>query len=53
MLLQVHDELLFECPAEDAEAVAALVRERWQAPSQLRVPLEVAVGPGPTWFDVH
>jgi DNA polymerase-1 len=53
LLLQVHDELLLECPAADAEAVAALTRAELQGCFPLRVPLEVSVGVGPTWFDVH
>jgi len=53
LLLQVHDELLLECPAADAEAVAALTRAEMQGCLPLRVPLEVSVGVGPTWFDVH
>jgi len=53
LLLQVHDELLLECPAADAEAVAALTRAELQGCFPLRVPLEVTLGVGPTWFDVH
>ena len=53
LLLQVHDELLLECPAADAEVVAALTRAEMQGCFPLRVPLEVSVGLGPTWFDVH
>ena len=53
LLLQVHDELLLECPAADAGAVAALTRAELQGCFPLRVPLEVSVGVGPTWFDVH
>jgi DNA polymerase-1 len=53
LLLQVHDELLLECPARDAAAVSALVRAEMEGCMTLRVPLEVSVGQGPTWFDVH
>jgi DNA polymerase-1 len=53
LLLQVHDELLLECPHADAEAVAALTRAEMQGCCELRVPLEVSVGRGATWFDVH
>jgi DNA polymerase-1 len=53
LLLQVHDELLLECPAADAEAVAALTRAEMQGCFPLDVPLEVSVGVGATWFDVH
>ena len=53
LLLQVHDELLLECPSGDAEAVAALVRREMEGCYPLRVPLTVSVGVGHTWFDVH
>jgi len=53
LLLQVHDELLLECPAVEAEEVAARVRHEMESAFPLRVPLEVSVGRGSTWFDVH
>jgi DNA polymerase-1 len=53
LLLQVHDELLLECAAEDADAVSELVRAEMEGCLPLRVPLVVTVGRGPTWFDVH
>jgi DNA polymerase-1 len=53
LLLQVHDELLLECAADDAEAVATVVRSEMEGCFPLRVPLVVSVGRGPTWFDVH
>jgi DNA polymerase I len=51
MILTVHDELLFEVPAANAAAIAALVREKMEAAVQLNVPLTVDVGIGPTWKD--
>jgi DNA polymerase-1 len=53
LLLQVHDELLIECPAADADAIVALVRREMEGCYPLRVPLVVSHGTGPTWFDVH
>jgi DNA polymerase-1 len=53
LLLQVHDELLLECPAANAPEVAALVREQMEGCYHLDVPLTVSVGTGATWFDVH
>jgi DNA polymerase-1 len=53
LLLQVHDELLFECDAAGAADLAALVRDRMERAVALRVPLTVGVGIGPTWLDVH
>jgi DNA polymerase-1 len=49
MILTVHDELLFEAPAREAEHAAALVREVMEAAVQLRVPLTVDVGIGENW----
>jgi DNA polymerase I len=51
MILTVHDELLFECAREDAEATAALVRERMEGAASLSVPLTVDVGIGENWRD--
>ena len=53
LLLQVHDELLLECAAPDADAVSELVQTEMEGCFPLRVPLVVTVGRGPTWFDVH
>jgi len=49
MLLQVHDELLFEVAPGEREALEALVREKMGSAYPLDVPLEVSVGTGPTW----
>jgi DNA polymerase I len=51
MLLQVHDELLFEVPAEHVDEVTAQVVERMEAAFALEVPLKVEVGSGPSWFE--
>ena len=53
MLLQVHDELLFELPAEEAEATERLVREEMQGAFPLAVPLKVDVGRGHSWLEAH
>ena len=44
MILTVHDELLFECPRDEADAAAAVVRERMENAVTLSVPLTVDVG---------
>jgi DNA polymerase-1 len=49
MILTVHDELLFEAPAEEADDVAALVKARMASATQIRVPLDVDVGIGENW----
>ena len=51
MILTVHDELLFEAPAEEADAAAEVVRERMENVMSLSVPLTVDVGVAENWRD--
>jgi DNA polymerase-1 len=51
MILTVHDELLFECSAAEAETAAEAIRERMQAAATLAVPLTVDVGIAGNWRD--
>jgi DNA polymerase-1 len=51
MILTVHDELLFEVPAADADEIAALVRDVMETATTLAVPLTVDVGIGANWRD--
>jgi DNA polymerase-1 len=51
MLLQVHDELVFECPPEEVEAVSALARREMEGACELKVPMVVDVGVGDNWRD--
>ncbi|GHU80383.1 DNA polymerase I [Spirochaetia bacterium] len=53
LLLQVHDELILECPAAAAGEAAALVREEMESAISLRVPLRVSVETGKRWGDFH
>ncbi len=53
MILQVHDELLFEAPDDQAEATAALVRDVMQSAAHLSVPLIVETGIARNWSDAH
>jgi DNA polymerase I len=52
MILQVHDELLFEAPAKEKEALEKLVREEMEGVYKLTVPLMVEIGTGPNWRDL-
>ena len=52
LLLQVHDELVVEAPEEQAEGVAALMREVMEHVVELRVPLTVDIAKGHNWRDV-
>lgn len=51
MILQVHDELDFECPKDEVEALTALVREVMEGVVELRVPLIADASSGTTWAD--
>ena len=53
MLLQVHDELVFELPAAEAEATAAVVRQVMEGAAKLDVPLLVEMGVAATWAEAH
>jgi DNA polymerase I len=51
MLLQVHDELVFEVPPDELEAVQQLVQHQMEHAAQLSVPLVVDLGVGPNWLE--
>jgi DNA polymerase-1 len=51
MLLQVHDELVFECPPEEVEAVSRMVKQEMEGVAALNAPLLVEVGVGENWRD--
>jgi DNA polymerase-1 len=53
MILQVHDELLFEVPRANLPALRALVKERMEHAHPLRVPLVVDLKSGPNWRDLE
>jgi DNA polymerase I len=53
MILQVHDELLFELPAQETEALEKLVRREMEHVHELLVPLAVEIGTGPNWRDLE
>ncbi|ABZ84318.1 DNA polymerase i [Heliomicrobium modesticaldum Ice1] len=52
MLLQVHDELIFEAPKEELSEAAALIRETMEQTIRLDVPLTVDVKTGPNWYEM-
>jgi len=53
MLLQVHDELLFEAPEAEAERLAIVARTAMEGAATLSVPLVVETGTGPSWGQAH
>jgi DNA polymerase-1 len=53
MILQVHDELIFDVPNEEIEVVMELVPRLMNQAMSLKVPLEVEINSGSSWFDAH
>ncbi|HEY9199862.1 MAG TPA: DNA polymerase I, partial [Gammaproteobacteria bacterium] len=53
MIMQVHDELVFEVLEADLAALADGVRQNMQSAAELRVPLDVDVGVGANWDEAH
>ena len=53
LVLQVHDELIVECPREEAERVQALLRETMEGVVQLAVPLTADAHIGGSWAEAH
>lgn len=53
LISQVHDELLFEAPAAEAERAQTIIAEGMRSAMQLQVPLEVSTGMGDNWLEAH
>ena len=53
MLLQVHDELVFEAPVEEADRVTPMIREEMEGVYPLKVPLKVDIHRGANWDEAH
>ena len=53
MILQIHDELLFEAPKNELDRLAKMVKEEMEGAIELSVPIKVDVGNGKNWFDAH
>jgi DNA polymerase-1 len=51
LIMQVHDELVFEAEVNEAERLAALVTEEMEGVIAMKVPLKVDLAMGPSWFD--
>jgi DNA polymerase-1 len=52
MILQVHDELLFEAPTKERAKLEKLVKEEMEGVHKLAVPIVVEIGVGPNWRDL-
>jgi DNA polymerase-1 len=53
MILQIHDELLFDTPRDEVERVKEIVKREMENAMDLGVPLEVSVGVGVNWLEAH
>jgi len=53
MLLQVHDELVFDVPLYELDEVQNLIKEKMETAFPLKVPLTVETGVGDNWLDAH
>jgi DNA polymerase-1 len=53
MILQVHDELLFEVPLKERAKLGKLVKEEMEGVHKLAVPIVVEIGSGPNWRDLE
>ncbi len=52
IILQIHDELILDTPKAEVERVKQIVRDKMENVVKLRVPLEVEVDVGPSWYDI-
>jgi DNA polymerase I len=53
MILQVHDELVFEVALEELETMKSMVKERMESAIELKVPIKVDMGTGEDWLEAH
>ena len=53
LILQVHDELIVECPTEEIEQASRILREEMEGAAQLSVPLTADVNQGKNWLEAH
>ena len=53
MVLQIHDELVFDCPKSEAERLKEIVRREMTTAYDFGVPLDVGLGEGPDWLAAH
>ena len=53
LILQVHDELIVECPESEAETVRTILTEEMQGAAQLSVPLTADANVGASWAEAH
>ncbi|HAX49399.1 MAG TPA: DNA polymerase I, partial [Bacteroidetes bacterium] len=53
MILQVHDELVFDCEKSELETVKKIVHNKMKNAIKMNVPIEVEMGEGINWYEAH
>ncbi|MDZ7722516.1 MAG: DNA polymerase I [candidate division KSB1 bacterium] len=53
MIIQVHDELLFDCPESELKDIEPLIRQEMEDAISLNVPIRVDIGAGASWLEAH
>jgi DNA polymerase-1 len=53
MVLQVHDELVFDLHKDEVNEITAMVKEKMATALPMKVPIEVETGIGDNWLDAH
>ena len=53
MLLQVHDELVFDVPKSELETVQKMIKYEMENAHKMDVPLDVEIGVGDNWLEAH
>ncbi len=53
MIMQVHDELIFECPDEEVEKLKNMVIFEMENALKLDIPIKVDIGFGNSWYEAH
>ena len=53
MIMQVHDELVFEIPEEELQKAVPLIQQEMETVTDLSVPLKVSIHSGRNWAVVH
>ena len=53
LIMQIHDELVFEVPSDEADTMEALIKNEMEQVVTLSVPLKVSLGKGRSWAEAH
>jgi DNA polymerase-1 len=53
LILQIHDELVFDAPVDEIERLSEIIRREMSSAMDFGVPLEVEIGVGNNWLEAH